>query len=270
MKVLICTNGSTASRRAFEAGALVAEALHAEAVVLGVVEHPSVAQHVHHAVEGASATLTTRNVTHTTRVREGGAVAEIAAEAATGDYLTVVGPLGRGRLVRTVRRSSVWRLLGVVNGPVLIVREPRAVLRSVLICSGGLGHTNAAVQLAGEIARGAGATVTLLHVWMSMPLLEQGWTRKRPDGEAFLKSDVIQAHHLREEFALLQELGLEPVFKLRSGQPLDKILAEAHTGDYDMVAIGSTASAGPLMKVAVGGITDKVARRARRPVLVVP
>ena len=40
MKVLICTNGSAESRRAFEAGALVAWALHVEAVVLGVVERP--------------------------------------------------------------------------------------------------------------------------------------------------------------------------------------------------------------------------------------
>lgn len=269
MKVLICTNGSTVSRRAFEAGALVAQALHAEAVVLGVVEHPSTTQYVQHAMEGASAILTAHNVVYTTRMREGEAVTEIAAEAAVGDYLTVVGPLGRGRLTRTVRRSSVWRLLEVVNDPVLIVREPRAMLQNVLICSGGLGHTDAAVRLAGDIAQGAGAAVTLLHVWTPTRLLEQRWTRRRPDSEAFLKSDAIQAHHLREELALLQELGLEPTFALRSGQALDEILAETHAGDYDMVAIGSTVSAGPLVKVAVGGITDKVARRARRPVLVV-
>jgi nucleotide-binding universal stress UspA family protein len=269
MKVLICTNGSAASRRAFEAGALVADALHAEAVVLGVVEHPSAAQYVQHAMEGASATLTAHNIVYTTRVKEGGAVAEIAAEAAAGDYLTVAGPLGRGFLTRTVRRTSIWRLLEEIDAPVLIVREPRAMLRSVLICSGGLGRTNAAVQLAGDIAQGAGAAVTLLHVWTPIRSLEQGWTRRRPDSEAFLKSDVIQAHHLREELALLQELGLEPTFVLRSGQALDEILVETRAGDYDMVAIGSTVSAGPLVKVAVGGITDKVARRARRPVLVV-
>jgi nucleotide-binding universal stress UspA family protein len=269
MKVLICTNGSAASRRAFEAGALVAEALHAEAVVLGVVEHPSTTQYVQHAMEGASAILTARNVAHTTRVREGAAVAEIAAEAAAGDYLTVAGPLGRSRLIRTVRRTSIWRLLGEIDDPVLIVREPRAVLRSVLICSGGLGCTDAAVRLAGEIAQGAGAAVTLLHVWTPNRLLEQGWMRRRPDSEAFLKSDAIQAHHLRDEIALLQELGLQPTFTLRSGQALDEILAETRAGDYDMVAIGSTVSAGLLVKVAVGGITDKVARRARRPVLVV-
>jgi nucleotide-binding universal stress UspA family protein len=269
MKVLICTNGSTASRRAFEAGALVADALRAQAVVLGVVEHPADAQHVQHAMEGASAILTARNVFHTTRVREGAAVAEIAATAAEGDYLTVVGPLGRGRLIRTVRRSSVWRLLEQVDDPVLIVREPRAALRSVLICSGGLGRTNAAVQLASEIAQGAGAGVTLLHVWTPIQSLERGWTRRRPDGEEFLTSDVIQARHLREELALLQECGLEPAFALRFGQALDEILAETRAGDHDMVAIGSTLSAGPLVKVAVGGITDKVARRAKRPVLVV-
>jgi nucleotide-binding universal stress UspA family protein len=269
MKVLICTNGSAASRRAFEAGALVAEALHAEAVVLGVVEHPSATHYVQHAMEGASAVLSAHHVAHTTRLREGAAVAEIAAEAAVGDYLTVAGPLGRGFLTRTVRRTSVWRLLEEIDDPVLIVREPRAMLRSILICSGGLGRTNAAVRLASEIAQGAGATVTLLHVWTPNRLLEQGWMHKRPDSEGFLKSDAIQAHHLREELALLQEFGLEPSFTLRSGQALDEILAETDAGDYDMVAVGSTVSAGPLVKVAVGGITDKVARWARRPVLVV-
>lgn len=268
MKVLICTNGSAASRRAFQAGALVAEALRAEVVVLGVVERPSAAQRVQRAMEGASAILTVRNVAHTSRVREGRAVDEIAAEAATGDYLTVVGPLGRRRLIRAVRRSSVWRLLDAVSDPVLVVREPRAVLRNVLVCSGGLGRTNAAVRLAGEIAQGAGACVTLLHVLIPTPLLERGWKRETPDGAAFLQSDVLQAQHLREEVALLRDLGLEPAFMLRSGQPLDEILAEAHAGDYDMVAIGSTATAGPLVKVAVGGITDKIAERAGRPVLV--
>jgi len=269
VKVLICTNGSTASRRAFQAGALVAKALHAEAVVLGVVERPSAARRVQRAMEGASAILTIHSVTHTSCVREGRAVAEIAAEAAEGDYLTVVGPLGRSRLIRAVRRSSVWRLLDAIGGPMLVVREPRAVLRSVLICSGGLGRTNAAVQLAGEIAQGAGARVTLLHILTPTPLMEQGWIRERPDRAAFLQSDALQAQHLRQELALLRDLGLEPTFTLRSGRPLDEILAEAHAGDYDLLAIGSTTAAGPLVKVAVGGITDKVAGRAGRPVLVV-
>lgn len=269
MKILICTNGSAASRRAFQAGALVAEALHTEAVVLGIVERPSAAQPVQHAMEGASAILTRHRIPYTTRVREGRAIAEIAAEAAGGDFLTVVGPLGRSRLTRAVRRSSVWRLLEAVSGPVLVVREPRAVLRSVLICSGGLGRTNAAVRLAGEIARGAAAQATLLHIWTPTPLMERDWMRGRPDSTAFLQSDAIQAQHLREELALLRDLGLEPTFTLRSGQPLNEILAEAHAGDYDMVAIGSTASASPLVKMALGGITDKVAKRARRPVLVV-
>lgn len=269
MKVLICTNGSAASRRAFQAGALVAEALHAEAVVLGVVERPSARQRVQRVMEEASAILTVHNVTHRSRVREGKAVAEIATEAAAGDYLTVVGPLGRSRLTRALRRSSVWRLLEAVSGPMLVVREPRAMLRSVLICSGGLGRTNAAVQLAGEIAQGAGAQVTLLHVLTPTPLMRSGWMPEQPDRATFLQSDALQAQHLREEMALLRDLGLEPDFTLRSGRPLDEILAEAHAGDYDMVAIGSTSAAGPLVKVAVGGITDKVAERAGRPVLVV-
>ena len=269
MKVLICTNGSAASRRAFQAGALVAKALHAEAVVLGVVERPSAALRVQRAMEGASVILTVHSVTHTSRVREGRAVTGIAAEAAADDYLTVVGPLGRSRLTRVVRRSSVWRLLDAVGGPMLVVREPRAVLRSVLICSGGLGRTNAAVRLAGEIAQGGGARVTLLHVLTPTPLMERGWMREMPDSAAFLQSDALQARHLRQELALLRDIGLEPTFTLRLGRPLDEILAEVHAGDYDMVTIGSTATAGPLVKIAVGGITDKVAGRARRPVLVV-
>ena len=269
MRVLICTNGSSASRRAFQAGALVAEALHAEAVVLGVVEQSSAVLRVQRAVEGASALLSVRGIAHTNRVREGRAVAEIGAEAATGDYLTVVGPLERSRLVRAVRRSSVWRLLDAVRGPMLVVREPRAILRSVLICSGGLGHTNAAVRLAGDIARGADAYVTLLHVLTPAPLLGRGWKRGKLDATAFLQSDALQAKHLREELALLRDVEVEPAFTLRSGWPLDEILAEAYAGDYDMLAIGSTVTAGPLVKVAVGGITDKVAERAKRPVLVV-
>lgn len=270
MKVLICTNGSAESRRAFEAGALVARALHDEAVVLGVVERASAAQRVQRAMEEASAILTVHNIPHTSCVREGKAVAEIADEAAADDYLTVAGPLGRGRLTRAVRRSSVWRLLEAVSGPILVVCKPRAALRSVLICSGGLGRTDAAVRLAGEIAQAAGAQVTLLHVLSPTPLMGWSWKRERPDGAAFLQSDALQARHLHEELVLLRDLGLEPAFTLRSGRPLDGILAEASAGDYDMVAIGSTATAGPLVKAAVGGITDKVAERAGRPVLVVP
>ena len=269
MKVLICTNGSTESWRAFEAGALVARALRAEAVILGVVERPSATQRVQRAMEEASAILTVHDVAHTSHVREGRAVAGIASEAAAGDYLTVAGLLGRSHLIRAVRRSSVWRLLDAVSGPMLVVCEPRAALRSVLICSGGLGRTNAAVRLAGEIAQGARAQVTLLHVLTPTPLMERGWKREMPDSAAFLQSDALQAQHLREELALLHDLRLEPAFTLRSGRPLDEILAEARAGDYDMVAIGSTTAAGRLVKVAVGGITDKVAERAGRPVLVV-
>jgi len=49
----------------------------------------------------------------------------------------------------------------------------------------------------------------------------------------------------------------------------DEILREGEVGDPDLIVLGSSQSAGGLIRVLMGDVTRDVMSRAQRPVLVV-
>ncbi|MFN2185852.1 MAG: universal stress protein, partial [Anaerolineae bacterium] len=57
--------------------------------------------------------------------------------------------------------------------------------------------------------------------------------------------------------------------KLRRGIVADEILREGKYGDYDLIVIGSSRSAGGIVRALMGDLTREMVTRAERPVLVV-
>ena len=74
--------------------------------------------------------------------------------------------------------------------------------------------------------------------------------------------DVARAH------AYLRELGLPSEMKLEAGDPAEEIVAEATTGGYDVVVVGSRGH-GALGRLFLGSVSQGVLHHAKRPVLVV-
>jgi nucleotide-binding universal stress UspA family protein len=56
---------------------------------------------------------------------------------------------------------------------------------------------------------------------------------------------------------------------LRRGIVADEIVKESEVGDYDLIVLGSSRSAGGLVRALMGDVTHKVVNLVERPVLVV-
>ena len=58
--------------------------------------------------------------------------------------------------------------------------------------------------------------------------------------------------------------------KVRAGECLEEILAEAHEGDYDLLVISKHGNRLSVKDAVIGDTTRRVLRRSRIPVLVIP
>ena len=94
----------------------------------------------------------------------------------------------------------------------------------------------------------------------------------------------ILVNRKREEFAIsnieqfyadyLAEQPEQPVLsyevKVETGEPLEKILEEAHGGGYDLLVISKHGNRASVKDAIIGDTARRVIRRSRIPVLVVP
>ena len=142
---------------------------------------------------------------------------------------------------------------------------------------------------AASIARRNGAELTVFHVvetrdlqslegYISGELWEELSSRSLDDARQILLS------RRRDEFAVknveqyceecLAEQPENPVLsyevKVETGERLEKILEEAHTGGYDLLVISKHGNRISVKDTVLGDTTRRVIRRCRIPVLVVP
>ncbi len=269
-ELLLCTNGSADSRVALRLGVCFALALRLPVVILGIVESPKRRKEVTQDVARTAEQLRDGGIIADSRLVSGDAQQIIPAEAVRGDFLVVVGALEHPLWRRLLRGPTMRHLLDVLEGPVLCsfhAQETTAV-EKVLICSGGLHHADAAIDLGGRIAAAFTADVTLLHVatpHANMPAHLQDL----PDAsDSYLHGDTIYAHNLQQTLAHLEGMGLSVEFQVRAGDPLLEILKMVHGDAYDLVVIGSHAAVTGPAKL-IGDITSRIVEGAGRPVLIV-
>jgi nucleotide-binding universal stress UspA family protein len=123
----------------------------------------------------------------------------------------------------------------------------------------------AIVPLVADAARGAGATVRLLHV--------------APVPEALVAKDGRLVAYADQEMARLEAEGLDYLRALearlggvptqcvvRYGEPAEEILREAEAFGADLIAV-STAGRGGIRRVAFGSVAEAVFRKAAVAVL---
>ena len=118
----------------------------------------------------------------------------------------------------------------------------------ILLCVAGMPYAEAAVSFGSLIARITQSPVTLLHV------------ASRKEEQAAGEKALLRARDM------LADLSVET--RLRQGNPIANILAEAREGDYDLVELGARREAG-LAQRLLGSVAQAVVRRAPTSVLVV-
>jgi nucleotide-binding universal stress UspA family protein len=120
------------------------------------------------------------------------------------------------------------------------------------------------VPLVADLARGAGATVRLLHV---APVPENV---RSAEGRiiAFSNQEMerLQAEGLDHLKGVAARRGLPAECVVRFGDDADEILREADACGADLIAV-TTAGKSGLQRVAMGSVAEQVFRRAQVPVL---
>lgn len=272
-ELLITTNGFKGTWFAIEYGAWLAEILRMRITLLGVTEvlNPAAIDDQHHPLETvferAVSLFREKGLPYSLEVRNGEAEQVIPEKANSGNYITVVSPLGRTQIRRLIVGRSIRPLMERIQGPILYVPEMRLPLKKILISAGGLGYEADAENLALQVASANQAEVTILHV-VPPTDLEYPTTRGlRGHTKDLAQTDTLPGRSLRHALEIAQNAGLNARAIARQGIIVEEILAEVREGNYDMVCMGSSYSAHTLRQYYSPNITAEVAISAHCPVL---
>lgn len=118
-----------------------------------------------------------------------------------------------------------------------------------------------ALTWAEALAHHVGAQLVMLHVEPGQPTTEFGAIYKGlPD------PDIAEvAHNLAQ--ILPSKPGLNYEHRIRAGDPIEQILAEAHERDAVAIVLGSHGRTG-VRRMLLGSVADGVLRKALCPVMI--
>ena len=270
MKILFCSDGSIQAENAVRFGASIAAASQAEVSILGIVEEASQQDAVLQALRRAQEILKEYHLNAELITKAGRPVREIVKRTRETRYdLVVIGAVRKGSRGPLWMSARAYKIVESVEPPVLVVIGDCRPLRRILVCDGGTRKADAAVQFAGEIARGAKATVDLLHVLVQPPAVYANLVRAEEDIDQILQSDSSLGRALRHQREMLEKMMVPCEVHLRHGLVLDELLAELQRAEYGLVVAGSCPADDRLRRYVMGDITREIVNRAELPVLVV-
>jgi nucleotide-binding universal stress UspA family protein len=294
MRMLLCTGGSPHGQAALRYGAILARGSAEPATLLGVAEHPEDRAQIERALQEGEAWLAGARAPRTlrarTKIRVGQAADQILEEVTSGEYdLVVVGTRGRHGITRFLLGSTAERIARQAEVPALLVQGDYDAIERMVVCTAGGEPGLAATELAGRVARLAGAHVTVLHVMSQLPgslvpphagpfqvmpqtpapheLSEAEARDLDATAEQLMRSDTWEGRHLREALAILADLEVPAEARVRHGLVLDEIVAEIHEGDYALIVVGSRPVAG-WMRFLLSDVSQQIIGYTDRPVLV--
>jgi nucleotide-binding universal stress UspA family protein len=269
---LIATNGFKGTWPAIEYGAWLAGAMQLKATLLGVTENPKVSAIDDHSpledlFEQAIRLFKEKGVEYSLEIQNGDAEDVIAKKANSGDYLTLVGPLGRPQLRRWISGRSIRHLIETIKVPILYVPEVRLPLKKILISIGGIGYEVAAENLAFDVAKAVGAEVTIMHVIPPTNLDYPSTRGVQEHVKDLAQTNTLPGRGLRTALEIAHQEGLKAKVTARQGHIVEEILAEVREGNYDMVCMGSPYSASGLRQLYSPNVTAEIAEAVHCPVL---
>jgi len=270
--LLIATNGFAGTLPSIEYGAWLASTLETKITLLGVTENLSPAAiDDHHPLEDVFARaveLFQKNgVAYTLEVQNGNAEDIIPRKAKQGDYIVVLGPLGRPQFRRMLTGRSIRHLLEEIEQPILYVPELKLPLKKILICIGGLGYEVTAEHIAMQMAIKSRAEVTLLHIIPPIDLNYPTAKTVSANWRNLAETDTPVGRSLRQALDVAKNDGLTANVKARQGNVVEEILAEVKDGNYDLLCMGSMYSSNALRQLYAPNVTAEVADSMLCPIL---
>jgi len=206
-------------------------------------------------------------VAYNLEVQNGNAEDVIPHKANQGDYIVVLGPLGRPQIRRMLTGRSIRHLMGEVKQPILYVPESKLPLKKILICMGGLGYEVTAEHIAMQMAMKSQAEITLLHI---IPQIDINYPTAKTVSDHWqnlAETDTPIGQCLRQTLETAKNNGLTANVKARQGNVVEEILAEVKEGNYDLLCMGSMYSSSALRQLYAPNVTAEIADGAPCPVL---
>jgi nucleotide-binding universal stress UspA family protein len=270
MKVMICVNDLLADEPGLLFGGMIARDLQAKITLFHVIPKD---KEIGDRNEGEQLLKKASNILGdypvNTKVRRGIVVKRILKEAESGKYDMVVisvSQIGEGRQpVSSVHRS----LLRNLPCCLLVVKNPRAELKRMLICTGGLQMTESLIEVGARVAKVTQADVTLFHVAANVPSMYTGLKTIEETLKELLQSDTPVARHLRKGADILSRNDIKAELKLRHGSAVYEIVREIDRKNYDMVVIGASGANTIVKEWFYGNVTQEIVDAVGIPILVV-
>jgi nucleotide-binding universal stress UspA family protein len=288
MRILIATNGSSDNEELLCFGLRIARHAGEPLTILTVVE-PKV-DHLPHPMDALVAQfcdqLQIQPFEVRTKIRIGHAVEEILHEAEQGvyDLLIVAENQCRSPVRRWFPALTAVDVAERAPCSVVIVKGKAGAIRRILLCDSGANGPAAAppsevspqipsvserfaARLVGLF--GKEEEVTVLHV-MSQISAGPGVRGKqlRAGAVELIGEHTLEGELLERDIQLLARSGIHSHPEVRHGLVVDEILAEAQSGDYDLVVIGAPAGKG-WRRFLLDDLARQIVEQMDRPVLVV-
>jgi nucleotide-binding universal stress UspA family protein len=260
--VLAGADGSERGNEAVRQASLLAAAVHAQLVLVHVIEdRPYEEGEPERALEAAAATARAAGAEPETRFLTGDAAEALVGEAEReGADLMCVGP-DSGILGGAIRFGHVAaRLLRDARCSVLIARPAGDRFPRQIACAvdGSEASVLTAVAAAG-IAEATGADLRLLHVVPVFRGRNEEWT---------LGPDEESPPELEPSVEAVSALGLTPIREMAMGRPEHTLVRVADRDEVDLVVVGHRGVSGMTRRL-LGSVSEHVAQHAPCSVYVV-
>ena len=186
--------------------------------------------------------------------------------------LIVVGSAASAPNARTFAGSTAERLLAGSSCPVAVAPSGLRGRPSGGVTRIGVAFIDSAeARAALEFAAGVAARVPAqLHLYTVVADQAEVWPAGvgRDAERAFLEAARDEYQRALDTAVAGLPPGVQATTHLRTGHAVD-VLAELGTAELDVLCCGSRGY-GPVRRVMLGGVSSRLVRRARTPVVVVP
>ncbi len=274
MRLLIATGGSHHSEAALYLGAHILEAQRIAdpptliTVIRRAADRPRAERILATACDNMGLKISEVQL----KVRAGYPAQEIISEAATGDYdLVIVGERPKHRLMTRFLGSTAVRVIEHAPCPVIIAKGKTDPIRRVLLCDSGAMRPSVLNRFTVQFfdLLESKVEITVLHV-MSQITAGPGVSSRQllASAEELIQEHAPEGEFLARDIQALGKLKVHSSPKVRHGLVVDEILAEARSGDYDLVVIGDYQGQG-WGRFLLDNLAHQIVVRIDRPVLVV-
>jgi len=269
MKVLICINDLIADEPGLLLGKMITQQFESEITLLHVLPKKKVdgdRDRGEELLQKANEILDIYPVYR--KVRRDDVVKRILREAHEGDYDLVIMTVSY--IGEHARSPSIHRtLLKQIPCCMLVVKNPRADIRRMLLCTGGLQMAEPLIEVGAKFAVALDSDVTLFHVAANVPSMYTGLKTIEETLAELLKTDTPVARHLRRGAEILAENNVDAEIKLRHGSAVYEIVREIDLEDYDIVIVGASGADTRIKEWFYGNLTQEIVDAVGVPILVV-